>query len=76
MPIYEYLCDQCGKKFEALRSFSSADDPIDCEACHSAQTHRTVSASFAHSGGRVVAGGASSSACAGCSAGSCSTCGH
>ena len=76
MPIYEYICDHCGAKFEALRPMSKADDPISCETCDSSLTHRTVSAAYAHSGGRVVAGGASSSACAGCAGGSCSTCGH
>ena len=75
MPIYEYLCDDCGTKFEALRSFSRADDAIACESCQSDRTHRTVSAAFAHSGGRVVAGSASSSGCASCPGGSCSSCG-
>ncbi len=26
MPIYEYLCDKCGKKFEVLQRFS--DEPL------------------------------------------------
>jgi putative FmdB family regulatory protein len=26
MPIYEYLCDSCGKKFEVLQKFS--DEPL------------------------------------------------
>jgi len=26
MPIYEYLCESCGKKFEVLQKFS--DDPL------------------------------------------------
>ena len=75
MPIYEYVCIDCGIKFEAIRSFSIADDPISCENCQSMKTQRAVSAAYAHSGGRVVAGSSSSSGCGGCSGGSCSTCG-
>ncbi len=75
MPIYEYFCADCKTKFEALRSFSKADEPIACQSCQSVQTARTVSAAFAHSGGRVVAGSSDSSACGSCSGGSCSTCG-
>lgn len=73
MPIYEYVCKDCEIKFEALRSFSKADDPISCQECEGANTSRTVSAAFARSNGRAVAG--SSSGCVGCSGGSCSSCG-
>jgi len=75
MPIYEYMCTECDDKFEAIRSFSKADDPISCEHCQSKNTQRAVSAAYAHSGGRVVAGSSSSSGCGGCSGGSCSNCG-
>lgn len=75
MPIYEYLCSDCESKFEVLRGFARADDPINCKHCQSNNTQRAVSAAFAHSGGRVVAGGSSSSGCGGCSGGSCSSCG-
>ena len=76
MPIYEYQCKDCEQCFEALRTMSQADTPIECEKCESMNTARKVSAAFGHSGGRVVAGGASSSGCGGCSGGSCSSCGH
>lgn len=75
MPIYEYICNICETRFEALRSFSRADDPIECNSCQSLETQRAVSAAFAHSGGRVVAGSSASSGCGTCSGGSCSTCG-
>ncbi len=75
MPIYEYICTACETRFEALRSFSKADDPISCDNCQSDETHRAVSAAFAHSGGRVVAGSSASSGCGTCSGGSCSSCG-
>ena len=32
MPLYEYQCQQCGTRLEALQKFS--DDPLtECEAC-------------------------------------------
>ncbi|MBM3144974.1 MAG: zinc ribbon domain-containing protein [Chloroflexi bacterium] len=75
MPIYEYICTECDARFEAIRSISKADEPISCETCQSTKTRRAVSAAFAHSEGRVVAGGRSSNGCGSCSGGSCSTCG-
>ena len=75
MPIYEYQCIDCGKKFEDLRSMSQADSPIECEKCGSMNTARKVTAAFGHSGGRAVAGGGGSG-CGGCSGGSCGSCGH
>lgn len=74
MPIYEYKCQECGKRFEALRSIKDADDPIQCQACRSMKTQRIPSACFSK-----VAGGSASSAsggCSGCSGGSCASCGH
>ncbi|HBX68366.1 MAG TPA: zinc ribbon domain-containing protein [Chloroflexi bacterium] len=77
MPIYEYLCSDCDTRFEALRSMSKADAPIACQKCDGENTIRKVSAAFAHSGGRVVAGSASSSGgCGNCAGGSCGSCGH
>jgi len=74
MPIYEYKCQDCGARFEALRSIKDADTPIHCKKCHSGQTHRIASACFTKvSGGSVTSG---SSGCSGCSGGSCSSCGH
>jgi putative FmdB family regulatory protein len=72
MPIYEYVCQDCGIRFEALRSMSAADDSLACEGCHSDRTVRAISTVYAHSGGRVIAGG--NSGCASCSAASCATC--
>jgi putative FmdB family regulatory protein len=32
MPLYEYLCDACGRQFEVIRKFS--DPPLDkCPTC-------------------------------------------
>jgi putative FmdB family regulatory protein len=73
MPIYEYVCKDCGKKFEMLRSIKDADALAECRCCQSNQTHRAVSLFNAQSGSRIIAGG-NSGGCSGCSSGTCSTC--
>ena len=50
MPIYEYLCEACGQKTEALRKMSDADAPIVCEHCGGEKTKRAHSV-FAAGGG-------------------------
>ncbi len=75
MPIYEYICQDCGLRFDLLRSMKDADAPIACQACSSQHTTRTLSLFNAQSGGRIVAGGGKDG-CAGCTGGSCASCGH
>lgn len=75
MPIYEYHCKDCHKKFEALRPMSKADAPIECAHCHSKRTSRQLSRFAAHSGGKIISGGGGGGGCASCGGGSCSTCG-
>lgn len=40
MPVYEYVCEKCGSRTEALRRMADADAPQACEACGSTQTRR------------------------------------
>ncbi len=75
MPIYEYVCLDCGERFETMRSMKDADIPLNCKKCASDHTSRLLSMFNAHSGGRSVAG-SSGGGCAGCAGGSCSSCGH
>jgi len=49
MPIYEYLCNKCGKRFEHLQ-FASDGDDVACPHCQSGQVSRLMS-SFAMGGG-------------------------
>jgi putative FmdB family regulatory protein len=43
MPIYEYECNQCGHRLEAIQKVS--DDPLtDCPSCHGAALRKLVSA--------------------------------
>jgi putative FmdB family regulatory protein len=74
MPLYEYICKNCGHHFDTLRSFKEADKPIRCKNCLSEQTSRAISIFFAQSDGRSIT--QSSAGCGGCSGGSCGSCGH
>lgn len=73
MPVYEYKCEECGKKFEVLRSMKDADVEIICKSCNSNQTKRMLSTCYAHGTGSKSSTG---SGCGGCSGGSCASCGH
>jgi len=78
MPIYEYRCADCEKKFEKRRRMSQADDEIACPECGSKQTSRGLSmfAAFSRgsSGSTTSVGGGSG--CAGCGSHSCGSCGR
>jgi len=76
MPLYEYLCSDCGVKFDALRPMKDADAPINCKGCTSVNTKRALSVFFTSSEGREITPTNSGSGCAGCAGGTCSTCGH
>jgi len=73
MPIYEYLCSDCGVKFDVLRSMKDADAPIACKNCQGTNTKRALSVFFASSEGRSLTSDQSN--CSSCSGGNCSTCG-
>ena len=43
MPLYEYACDACGKRFERIQKFS--DPPVDtCPHCGAQQVRKLISA--------------------------------
>jgi len=75
MPIYEYICQDCGARFDVIRPIKDADAPINCQECASITTKRAISVFAAHSDGKVLAGNGNSG-CAGCAGGSCASCGH
>ena len=33
MPVYEYICKECGHKFELLRHFYDSDEDLACPLC-------------------------------------------
>ncbi len=71
MPIYEFVCSKCGRRFECLVSMGREKDAV-CPACGCAEVRKAVSA-FGIGGGssRIKS---SSSTCTSCSTKSCSTC--
>ena len=79
MPIYEYFCADCHKKFSQLRPMSKADFPAPCGTCGSSNTARAISLFSAISRGgngeshRVKGAGGGCGSCAG---GHCGTCSH
>lgn len=76
MPIYEYECCDCCEKFEMLMFRS--DEPVVCPKCNSRNSQRVLSVFGFKSGGDKGAAssrmGSGGSACAGCTASSCSSC--
>ncbi len=76
MPMYEYLCEDCGQTTEALRPMAQADETIACQHCQSKKTHREHSvfaASVANTAGRSSSLPASGGCCpCGKNQGSCS----
>lgn len=78
MPVYEYHCAACDRRFEALRPMSQADAPLACPRCGAANTRKMISVFAAVSrdgGGSRLVAGSGSSGCASCSGGSCASCG-
>jgi len=71
MPIYEYQCKKCKKEFECL--VLGSDDNIACPECNGKSVQRLMSACRFKSGGEGEIS-STSSACATCTGGSCSTC--
>ena len=80
MPVYEYSCVKCDKRFEALRSMSQMNAPIECPRCGAAGAKKAISTFAAISrdagGGSKMVAGSAPSGCSGCSGGHCSSCGH
>jgi putative FmdB family regulatory protein len=49
MPIYEYLCEDCGATFEKLVRRSSDASEIDCPSCGQKHLKQQLSTFAAHS---------------------------
>ncbi|MHC1741193.1 MAG: FmdB family zinc ribbon protein [Anaerolineaceae bacterium] len=77
MPTYVYLCQECGNRFEALRSMRDSDAPIACKTCRSENTHRCLTACNVNTNSTGSSSiSSNTSGCGGCHGGSCSSCGH
>ncbi len=76
MPIYEYHCDNCNHDFEYL--VFGKEQP-ECPSCKGKNVNKLISAcGFLSKGsdGATTRHAAADSSCGGCSATSCSSCGH
>jgi putative FmdB family regulatory protein len=40
MPIYQYLCGDCGHKTEEIRKFNERHEPAECDKCSSKNTKK------------------------------------
>lgn len=64
MPLFEFVCSQCGKQFEELVRSSSVVVGVVCPACQSVEVKKKVS-TFASksSGGATFSLGSSTASC-------------
>jgi putative FmdB family regulatory protein len=60
MPLYEYICSDCGNEFEKVVSFFNSNEEVICPKCESKETHRQLSLVAAHNSGKKTS---SSSSC-------------
>jgi len=81
MPIYEYICLDCRKEYEILRSFNEADQSIACNECGGENVKRKLSVFYAQRGGSTISARPGSAervgggGCSSCAGGNCGTCG-
>lgn len=77
MPIFEYRCSQCGRRFEALLSRREAEEAQPCPACRAGvggkdrPEDRLLSVFAAVGGGVAAASGGADAGAAGCGAPAC-----
>jgi putative FmdB family regulatory protein len=64
MPIYEYICQDCGEKYEKFVRSSLAKIELKCPSCGSAQAKKAFSVFGTRSSGSQSLAGAASSAAA------------
>lgn len=79
MPIYEYVCLDCKKEYEILRSFSESDKTVACNECGGENVKRKLSVFYAQSGGHpgsAARAGGKGGGCSSCAGGNCSSCGY
>ena len=78
MPIYEYLCDTCGNKFEKLVRRSADGDALEagCPSCAGKSRKQDYSTFAAHASGGSSAAPAQSFGCGGGMCGNPGMCGR
>jgi len=71
MPLYEFICKGCGKRFEALVRLGQ-EKSVGCESCGSKNLQKLFSAFGIGGGGSRIK--TSAAGCSSCSSKSCATC--
>ncbi len=66
MPIYEYVCQNCGQKYEKLVRSNSAAPELKCPHCGSSQARKALSLFGTHAAGGEGPWGAASSSATAC----------
>ncbi len=66
MPIYTYICNECGEQFDLLVGVTAQQEELKCKKCNSRNVRKTLSA-FSVSGGSAKLTGSDSS----CPTGTC-----
>ncbi len=69
MPIYTYICEDCGMKFDILVGINQEKIDAVCPGCGSSSVEKRFSV-FG------ISGSEKGSWCSSCSGGDCSTCGR
>jgi putative FmdB family regulatory protein len=65
MPLYEYVCRDCGRRFEVLQRIGADGASLTCPGCGGAKVVKQFStfASASTSGSTMPCGAASASSC-------------
>jgi putative FmdB family regulatory protein len=66
MPIYTYVCNECGEKFDLLIGVTAQQEELKCQKCGS-ENIKKMMGSFSVSGGSPKSSGSDSS----CPTGTC-----
>ena len=76
MPIYEFVCKNCGKSFDKLCSLSTDPKEVACVHCSEKKVVKKMSSFTTSNSDRPQFDfNQSGSSCSSCSGGTCSTCG-
>ena len=74
MPLYEFECDACGRRFEELFRSATERRRPSCPKCKSGNVHKRFSTFAMGGAGTGGNGGGGGGGCASCAGGNCATC--
>jgi putative FmdB family regulatory protein len=64
VPIYEYVCQECGAKFEKFVRSMSSTAPIACPECQSEKVEKAISLFGMSQSGNLGSAAVSAASCA------------